>query len=58
MNESGKSMKQTSVAMPESMHQSIEDRLDFGDYKAEWIREACRQRLQRESDSDDAPTQE
>lgn len=49
MSESDK-MDQTSVAMPESLHAAIEDRLGYGDHKAEWIREACRQRLERDRD--------
>jgi len=43
---------QPSVGMPESMIEEIEERLGYGDSKAEWIREACRQRLQRERDGE------
>jgi len=31
----------------------IETRLDYGDTKAEWLREACRRRLADECDTDD-----
>jgi len=30
----------------------IEERLDYGDSKSEWFREACRQRLSEECDID------
>lgn len=58
MNESGNRMKQTSVAMPDSLDEAIESDLGYGDAKAEWIREACRQRLERESICDTVPTQD
>ena len=51
-------MKQTSVAMPDSLDEAIESELGYGDAKAEWIREACRQRLERESICDTVPTQD
>jgi len=58
MKESGTTMEQTSVAMPDSLHEAIESELGYGDAKAEWIREACRQRLERESICDTVPTQD
>jgi len=44
--------------MPDSLHEAIESELGYGDAKAEWIREACRQRLERESICDTVPTQD
>lgn len=36
------------VPMPDDLITEIDGRLDYGDSRAEWIREACRQRLERE----------
>jgi len=41
---------QPSVGMPKELVDEIEKQLGYGDSKAEWIREACRQRLDREGD--------
>lgn len=45
---------QPSVGMSDDMVDAIEKQLGYGDSKAEWIREACRQRLEREK-SDEEP---
>jgi predicted DNA-binding protein len=37
-----------SVRIPDELNQEIEDQLDYGDTKDEWIREAIEQRLKRE----------
>jgi hypothetical protein len=44
--------------MEDEMNDAIESELGYGDSKAGWIREACRQRLQREGVElpDDAET--
>lgn len=36
------------VAMPEEMVETINEQLDYGDSRAGWIREAIRQRMERE----------
>jgi len=38
------------VRVPGWMNAEIEDELGYNDTKCEWIREACRQRLDREGD--------
>ncbi len=51
-----KDRKDVSVAMPKKMDEQIVKRLSYGDSKSEWIREAIRQRIERESDDlDDIP---
>jgi Arc/MetJ-type ribon-helix-helix transcriptional regulator len=40
--------KDVTVPMPKELKDEIEDRLGYNDSKAEWIREAIRQRLERE----------
>lgn len=36
------------VPMPAELDDQIKSQLDYGDSRAEWIREAIRQRLERE----------
>lgn len=36
------------VSMPEGMVEDVEARLDYGDSRAGWIREAVRQRIESE----------
>lgn len=43
-----KQRKDVTVPMPESLNSAIEDELDYGDSKSQWIREAILQRLERE----------
>lgn len=38
------------VPMSDELLEEIDERLDYGDSRAEWIREACRQRLERENE--------
>lgn len=40
------------IRVPEWMDSQIEAKLGYDDSKAEWIREACRQRVQRERDTE------
>lgn len=40
--------KDVTVPMPRALVDQIDDELDYGDSRAEWIREAVRQRLQRD----------
>jgi len=40
--------KDVTVPMPGELVDDIDGRLGYGDSRAEWIREAVRQRLQRE----------
>lgn len=40
------------VTMPDELIEEIDSQLDYGDSRAAWIREACRQRLEREELSD------
>ena len=42
-----------SFRYPEWMDESVESQLGYGDSKSEWIREAVRQRLEREGLLDD-----
>lgn len=50
--------KDVTVNMPTDLLADIEDQLSYGDSRSEWIREACRQRLARESDEGNAKSQE
>ena len=51
----GSSMNTENVSFryPEWMDESVESQLGYGDSKSEWIREAVRQRLEREGLLDD-----
>lgn len=40
------------VPMPDDLLDEITERLDYGDSRAAWIREACRQRLERENEGE------
>ena len=42
--------KDVTVPMPEDMVEAIEGELEYGDSRAQWIREAVRERLERDSD--------
>jgi len=42
-----------STTIPEDLDERLEEILDYGDSKAAWVREAIRQRLRRECDTDD-----
>lgn len=46
-------IKRPSISLPASMNDEIEDQLEYGDSKADYIRDAIAQKLERESDSDD-----
>lgn len=46
--------KDISVCMPGELDEAIKRHLDYGDSKSEWIREAIRERLQRQ-DPDAGP---
>jgi len=51
MSESEPTTKVTTY-LPAETHDRIEQQLDYGDSKAEWLREACQQRLDK-CDTDD-----
>lgn len=36
------------VRLPEDLNEDIEGRLSYGDSRAEWVREACEQKLERD----------
>lgn len=38
------------VPMSDDLLETIDERLEYGDSRAAWIREACRMRLEREDD--------
>lgn len=42
--------KDVTVPMPGDMADQIDEQLDYGDSRAGWIREAVRQRLEREAE--------
>lgn len=42
----GEDTLRTSLTLPESLNRAIECKLEYGDDKAAWIRQACRQRLE------------
>ncbi|MDL0127107.1 hypothetical protein [Halobacterium salinarum] len=42
--------------MSDELLESIDEQLDYGDSRAEWIREACRDRLNRD-EPDATPSQ-
>lgn len=41
--------KDITVPLPGALNDDIEDQLEYGDTKAEWVREAIRQRLAADS---------
>ena len=43
------------VPMSDDLLESIDGQLDYGDSRANWIREACKQRLARDSGSETDP---
>ena len=46
------------VTMPECMVEKVDERLEYGDSRSGWVREAVRQRLDRDEEIDaatDAP---
>lgn len=47
-NKSG--FKRPTVSIPRSMDEEIEEQLEYGDSKSGYIREAIRERLDREND--------
>ena len=44
--------KDVTVPMPAELDEAIKQELEYGDSKAEWIREACRMRLEGAFDDD------
>jgi len=44
----------TSVRLPDELVEEIEEQLEYGDSKSEWIREAIEQRFEREDEAQDA----
>ena len=50
MSSKERSMIRPTVSLPEETNEAIEERLSYGDSKSGWIREAIRQRLEREND--------
>lgn len=43
------SRKTPTITMPDEMVSDIDEQLEYGDSRAAWIREAVRQRLEREA---------
>lgn len=43
--------KDVTVPMPEEMVDEIDDELEYGDSRAGWIRDAIKQRLEREQNA-------
>lgn len=46
------------VSMDDSLIEQIDSQLEYGDSRAAWIREACRERLRREVGETDATEQD
>lgn len=46
-------MERAKVSLPADVDAEIEDRLDYGDSKSGWIRQACEMRLDGEFDDGD-----
>lgn len=46
--------KDVTVPMPQSMVEEIAKELDYGDSRAEWIRDAIQEKLEREREGTDA----
>jgi Arc/MetJ-type ribon-helix-helix transcriptional regulator len=49
-------MEPVKCHVPEEIADAIEERLEYGDSKSAWVRDAVRMRLAIESDSDDGAT--
>jgi len=47
-------MTRAKVSLPQDVDDAIEDRLEYGDSKSGWIREACEMRLGGEFAGDDS----
>ena len=47
-------MKRAKVSLPERVDDEIEARLEYGDSKSAWIREACQMRLNGQFDGESA----
>jgi Arc/MetJ-type ribon-helix-helix transcriptional regulator len=45
-------MREITVSMPDEQVEAIEERLEYGDSRSEWIRQAIDQRLEKEAESD------
>ena len=50
--------KDVTVPMPGEMVEQIDAQLGYGDSRAAWVREAVRQRLEREADEGNSRTAE
>lgn len=50
-------VKRPTISLPASMDEEIEDRLDYGDSKSAFIREAVREKLERDRDESNATEQ-
>lgn len=46
-------IKRPSVSLPAPMNEEIESQLDYGDSKSEFIREAVREKLDRDANTDE-----
>jgi len=53
MSESESTTTKVTTYLDDETHAAIKAQLDYGDSKAEWLREACHQRLADECDTDE-----
>jgi metal-responsive CopG/Arc/MetJ family transcriptional regulator len=42
--------KRITVSLPDDVHDRLNDRLDYGDNRSEWVAEAIVEKLDREAD--------
>ena len=46
-------MPVVTIRLPEDLNEEIEGRLDYGDNKSEWFRQAAREKLDRDAETGD-----
>ena len=49
-------MDRISISIPEDLKDEIDDQLEYGDSRSEWIREAIEERLERERGEENTET--
>ena len=47
------STQTVSTYLPKDLEDALEEQLDYGDSKSDWVREAIERRLERECDTND-----
>lgn len=45
-------MANPSVSIPDDLLDKVDDELDYGDSRSEWIQEAIREKLERDTDGE------